>query len=697
MYLRFIAHVFFIFLCSFSAYGGDAPARQESQLTPAAAQMKLKNYSAAMRLAAESPENGQRNLLMGMAEFRRGRHAAAAELLGKAARSYPLLADYALYYQAEAARKAGRSPEAVLLLQALQKGYPDSPLLRKSLLLEADTLFESGEYGAAEPLYQKFIEKYPSGSDALQSSYRLAGCREKKGDAGGAAALLRSLWLNSPASLQATKAEDDLKRLAAAGVVMKPYSSQELFKRAAVLFEQRRYEQAVTALAAISTKDEKREFIDRIELKTGQALLKAKQYQEAEKSLKELSLSDTRTEVKSEAAYLMARAIEKSGRDEEAFAAYNAVADAFPESAEADNALLDAAFIRKFQNRPKETAELLDGLLETYPKTGLKQRITWESGWAHYLAGNVNVAAVQFKKLFASDDYRERALFWHGRSTAAAGAIPAAEASFFLLRKEFPFGFYALSLQKSRAEEPEETVPVLSGAPPELLPLPDGHERVKGLIALGLVDDAATELAASRKKLAKGKADAGLARLYLEIGNYNGAMSLYTASMLQRSPLSVLAWSFLYPKAYSELVVTYSEKAGIDPSLAYAVMKAESSFFPAATSPVGARGLMQLMPKTAAMILHEKKIEPERLYDPELNIRLGTKYLRDMIDKYGGNQTAVIASYNAGASNVNRWLKTYANLKGVEFIESIPFAETRDYVKKVLSVAALYKRLYGMK
>jgi len=681
----------------FSASAADAPNKPENPFVPAAAQLKLKNYSAALRIAAELPENGQRHLLMGFAEFKRGRNVEAAELLGKAAKSYPLLADYALYYQAEALRRAGRSPEAILVLKTLQKGYPDSPLFKKSLLLEADTLFESEEYGPAEPVFLKFIEQYPSGKDALQASYRLAICREKKGDAVGAAVLLRSLWLNSPASTQAAKAEADLKRLAAAGVAVKPYTSQELFKRAATLFEQRRYEQTVTALAAISTNNEKRDFIDRIELKTGQALLKAKQYQNAENRLKDLSLFDTRDEVRAEAAYLMARAIEKSGRDEEAFAAYKAVAEAFPESAEADNALLDAAFIRKFQNRPKEAVELLDSLLTAYPNTGLKQRVAWESGWANYLAGNLNVAAVHFKKLFTVDDYRERALFWHGKATAATGDNAAAEASFTLLRKEFPFGFYALSLQNGKAEELEKSVPVLAGNMSELLPLPEGHERVKALIALGLMDDASAELAVSRKRLAKGKADAGLARLYLELGNYSGAMSLYNSSMLNRSPESLFAWAFLYPKAYGELVNKYSQQAGIDPSLAFAVMRAESSFAPKATSPVGARGLMQLMPQTAAMVMHEKKIDPERLYDPELNIRLGTKHLRELIDKYDGNKTAVIASYNAGANNVNRWLKTYANLKGEEFIESIPFGETRDYVKKVLAVAALYKRLYEVK
>jgi soluble lytic murein transglycosylase len=106
---------------------------------------------------------------------------------------------------------------------------------------------------------------------------------------------------------------------------------------------------------------------------------------------------------------------------------------------------------------------------------------------------------------------------------------------------------------------------------------------------------------------------------------------------------------------------------------------------------------MQLMPDTAAMVMHTTKIDPVRLYDPELNIRLGSKHLRELLDKYNGNRIAVIASYNAGAHNVNRWLKTYAGLPDEDFIESIPFGETREYVKKGLATASLYQRLYGMK
>lgn len=697
MYLRYTHAVLLLLLLPLPAAAVDLAGRQESILAPAAVQMKLKNYSSALRLAAVLPQSGQRDLLMGVAELKKGRSNEAALLLGQAVKNYPLLADYALYFQADAVRKAGRSAEAVLLLKGLQKGFPDSQLVKRSFLQEADILFASGEYAAAETVYQKFVEKYAAGSDSLQAAYRLAICRESKGDGAAAAAMLRSIWLNSPASVQASKAEEDLKRLAAAGVSLPAYTPQELFKRAGALYEQRRYALALTTLNSINTKGEKKEFIDRIALKVGQALLKSRHYQDAEASFKELAATAARVEVRSEATYLMARAIEKSGRDEEAFAAYTFVAATYPESAEADDALLDAAFIRKFQSRPKETAELLSKLQEIYPKTNLKLRILWESGWAHYLVGNWLAASEQFKQLFSAEDYRERALFWHGRSAAAAGDNPAAEGSYTALHKEFPFGYYALLLPKAGAGQPVEGLPILSGETAEDLPLPEGYERVKALISLGLPGDASAELAAGRKKNGKGKGDAGLARLYLEIGNYSGAMNLYNSSMLKRSPESRVVWTFLYPQAYSEMVKKYSAKAGVDPSLAYAVMRAESSFAPLATSPVGARGLMQLMPQTAAMVLHEKKIEPERLYDPELNIRLGTKHLRELIDKYNGNLTAVIASYNAGAHNVNRWLKTYSKLKNEEFIESIPFGETRDYVKKVLASADLYKRLYGLK
>lgn len=697
MKLRSAAAICTLLLISVPAAGDDLRARIITPLTAAAEQMRLNNFSSAAQLAAQTPESGQRDLMLGVAELKNGHSDEAAVLLGKAVRNNPLLADYALYYQAKALARGNRQQEALQLLQTLSRDYPESPLARKSLQQQADILFDSTSYKDAENLYLKFIDTYPAGSDALHASYRSALCREQRGDLAGAVKIFRSIWLNSPASAEAALAEKDLQRLAVAGTKIPVYTPQELYKKGSTLYDLRSWQAALKTLRSITATGEKKEFSDRLQLKIGKTLLKARHYQDAEQSFTKLAASDAKTEIRAEASYLMARAIEKSGRDEEAFAAYNRLALNFPDSAEADTALLDAAFIRKFQNRPAEAAELFGKLLERYPKTPLKQRIHWERGWGNYLAGDYLVAAEQFNKLLNSDDYREKALYWQGRSLAAANEQAGATEKHTALQKDYPYGFYALQLRKKSALATEEALPRL---PPDFaanLPLPDAFERVKMLIALGLLDDAAIELAANRKKLAKGKIDASLARLYLEIGSYNGAMNILSQAQLKLSPDDKRAWSLLYPQAYRELINKYAAEANIEPSLAYAVMRAESSFQPSAKSPVGARGLMQLMPETAAAVMHAKKIDPVKLYDPELNIRLGSKHLRDLLDSYGNNRVAVIASYNAGGNNVNRWLKTYAGLPIEEFIECIPFNETREYVKKVLATATLYQRLYGIR
>jgi soluble lytic murein transglycosylase len=677
--------------CLSLAAGGDDQA-----LTVAATHLKQKNYSSAARAAAESVDTGRRELVQGIAELKSGNHTVAAELLGRSAAAYPLLADYALHYQVQALSKGDRTEEALAVNSRLVREFPDSPLARKNLQQQGDLLFGRGDYRGAEAVYQKFVEKYASGSDALQASYRSALCREQRGDLAGAAAMLRTIWLNSPAAPQAARAEEDLQRLARAGVVTPPFTPQELLKRGGILYDQRRYDQALKTLRSIDTRGEKKELTDRIDLKIGQSLLKAKRYKQAEQSLTELLAREPKREIGAEASYLLARALEKRGLSDEAFSAFNRVAERYPDSGEADNALLEAAFVRKFQRKPVEAASVLSRMLEIYPTSRLKERATWELGWSSYLAGNFRVAAEQFAKLAASDDYRERALYWHGHALTAGGDPAGARESHATLAREFPYGFYTLQLPKESLPR-EESPPKLTNSLLESLPRPEGYERVKALIDLGMTDDASRELAAAKKKNGKGKGSLPLARLYLETGDYNGAMGLFTPAQLKKPGAEgSTAWSLLYPKAYGELVTRHAAQAGVKASLAFAVMRSESSFNPGATSSVGARGLMQLMPDTAAKMVKEREFKAERLYEPELNIRLGTKHLKDLLEQYNGNQVAVIASYNAGGQNVNRWLKTYAGLREDEFIESIPFGETRDYVKKVLATAALYRKLYDM-
>jgi soluble lytic murein transglycosylase len=149
---------------------------------------------------------------------------------------------------------------------------------------------------------------------------------------------------------------------------------------------------------------------------------------------------------------------------------------------------------------------------------------------------------------------------------------------------------------------------------------------------------------------------------------------------------------------YGNLVSQHTAVNGISEGLIFGLIRAESGFSPAIKSPAGAIGLMQLMPATAKATAREGgAFNPQKLIVPEYNIKLGTRHFRDLLKEYDGDVIYSIAAYNAGASAVDRWRKGFKGLKKDEFIESIPYQETRDYVKKVFASAATYRQLYGLK
>ncbi len=151
-----------------------------------------------------------------------------------------------------------------------------------------------------------------------------------------------------------------------------------------------------------------------------------------------------------------------------------------------------------------------------------------------------------------------------------------------------------------------------------------------------------------------------------------------------------------YPLAYEEVVDAVTEQLNIESSLVYGVMKAESHFKPLATSGVGARGLMQIMPQTGeriAGLIGYDDFHPDALYRPEINIALGAWYLRRLKSYYQGDLIRTIAAYNAGPIAVDRWTEQSRDLELDEFAESIPFAQTYGYVRKVLAYMDTYQLL----
>ncbi|MGE5571494.1 MAG: lytic transglycosylase domain-containing protein [Bacteroidota bacterium] len=152
-----------------------------------------------------------------------------------------------------------------------------------------------------------------------------------------------------------------------------------------------------------------------------------------------------------------------------------------------------------------------------------------------------------------------------------------------------------------------------------------------------------------------------------------------------------------YPTPYKDIVTQYCAEHDVDPFLVTALMRVESRFKPHVVSEKGARGLMQVMPDTGRWVAEElgmDRFDPEMLHDPKVNLRIGTWYLASLEREFGGDRVLVLAAYNAGRGNVRKWLDTARWTGRIEEIDSIPFPETREYVKKVLRLYERYVRVY---
>ena len=154
-------------------------------------------------------------------------------------------------------------------------------------------------------------------------------------------------------------------------------------------------------------------------------------------------------------------------------------------------------------------------------------------------------------------------------------------------------------------------------------------------------------------------------------------------------------WDYLYPRAYLKLIETQARLNHLDPYLVMGLIRQESAFTPHADSVSDARGLMQVLPKTAALIRHTSRtrVVGQRLYDPNYNVRVGCVFLAGLMKDFDNRPELAMAAYHAGDFRVNDWVKKYSFPDSATFLESIPIPATRVYVEQVLRDAVIYRQL----
>jgi soluble lytic murein transglycosylase len=163
-----------------------------------------------------------------------------------------------------------------------------------------------------------------------------------------------------------------------------------------------------------------------------------------------------------------------------------------------------------------------------------------------------------------------------------------------------------------------------------------------------------------------------------------------------RAPSEV--WGYLFPLPLREDLEKAAKESNLDPFLVAGLIRQESEFNPAVISRAHAFGLMQLLPSTGGMLARKEGLVPfssNMLFDPRVSLKLGTSYLREQLDRWNGSLEQTLAAYNAGPGRVQQWTANMHFREPAEFVESIPFTETREYVQSVLRNAAVYRQLYS--
>jgi soluble lytic murein transglycosylase len=329
-------------------------------------------------------------------------------------------------------------------------------------------------------------------------------------------------------------------------------------------------------------------------------------------------------------------------------------------------------------------------VIDRHPRSELARESRWQTAWIHYHARRWDAAERQFAHLGRNQD----ATYWRARTLENSGRAAAARGLYEQILERSPDSYYAIRAAERLGEARGGALAGVRARPAPFPALPtalanDYHlSRARELHAAGLNGYARREVRVFSRDNPRQPRDFML-DLYRAVDAHRSAIRLVAGE-------SDLHGETLYPLAFWDLVVRNADRYRIDPVLVVALMRQESLFDPEALSPANARGLMQLLPTTAEAVAGRMgrggRID---LYDPATNIELGVAHLRELADQYAGDHVRILAAYNAGAGAVSSWDRRYGNRASDEYVESITYRETRDYVKKVLANYRKYQRMYG--
>ena len=400
-----------------------------------------------------------------------------------------------------------------------------------------------------------------------------------------------------------------------------------------------------------------------------------------------------------QARYQRARSLLRSGRLAESRSALRAIVRADHDPASSASALFLLADLATDEGRDSAARAAFLALVQRYPASTLAPRAALRAAIIAYVHDSVSRAAREFDALRTRYSYSKEAFaatYWAGRAWQRARDSARANDRWHRVLAREPYGYYA-TLARARTRSPLAGLP--SGVPVAAdAGVDSAMARAALLEQFGLPDDARREYDHVERH-ARRSVDAGLsaAAAFLAHDNAGRTIRLAAEALRRTKAPDRTLYRLMYPLPYEETIRFESDAHRLEPALVAALIRQESSFFPLATSAVGARGLMQIMPAVGRRSTVARTAEvwsDALLYQPDVSLRLGTAHLASLLARYRDPARA-LAAYNAGESRVQRWVRKPGASDVEVFVERIPYAETRDYVRIVLRNMMWYRRLYA--
>jgi len=690
----------FLVLCV--ALGGCASAQVAQPVQTAPATLP----AAPVAAPVEPPTDGQTAFLNGFRAYQSHDYPRAINNLKYAADHFPTLGDYALYYLALAQHDQGDLNGSAETLDRLVKTHPQSVMMDPGEMMLADNLLKLGRNAEASEVASRLIARGPEAS--IEQGARIAEAKSLIALANPKSAYaqlmeLRDKYPHSDSDAEARLVVHEL--LAAHPEVADSTSlayhraESELLLREGALSEAD--EQANAGLAMSPEPAVRAELV----WVTARAL--KPEPERARRAIVEYLQIAPRGPDAPAALEALALIYWRDDQDDLARATFNRLVANFPGSELAPGAMLRIGKIVEELHQLDSARDQYRRLTARYPGSDAAEEARFRIPWTLYLAHNYRSAVPGFQSgaARAKDPIdRDMCEYWHARALEKAGDADAARAIFEKLADSTDSNYYP-ELASRRVAAAKPYLPAASASEPEYAGTPavtgvaEFHmARLQALRALGIKELQPDEL----KALAEESATIEMRRFVL--AGYASADAWYAAivaatHMEKNGQLSHdVAERVRYPRAYWDLFSSASTRLALDPYLVLALSRQESLFNPRATSSSNARGLMQLIPSTARKMASQQGMDTDqiRLYDPSVNVQLGTTYLKNLFEMFHGDEFHAVAAYNGGENAVMKWLAKSPGPDD-EWVENIAYKETRDYVKKVIGGRREYLLLYQVR